>query len=811
MQLNQEQKRIINAKPNGHVLLKGVAGSGKTTIAINRLPFLQNNYCFDEDDGILLVTYNKTLVNYFKYLYEKVEEENQIDYDNLFNSDRKKIDISTMDGLMYEYFVKYKKRTGNKYKINEKAKYEIMAQCIAEMQKKYPLINLIDPKNKKFLLEEIEWIKACNYMELEEYQNADRIGRMSNAPEGPQKLPKNSPKREAIFQIMVNYTERMKKLGYIDYKEMALIALEEAKQGVDHKYTHILLDESQDLTRVQLQFLQLIYMGKDYSSLLFIADTAQSIYSHSWLTKGRSFTSIGFDMTGKSNILSKNYRTTTQIAQAAYSLLENDLDIMGDENYVKPALIDRQGVYPVYKCFRNAQEEAKYVVAEIKDKLLSQYKLQEIVIISNNRNQQEVVKDLMEQAGIACMTVDRDNADFKDESIKLLTMHSVKGLEFKVVIIIGLNDGVIPYFSYNSVEDQSMQESKDRKLLYVGMTRANELLFLSSSAKPSKFITEINSRYLKQDSASEMKRFYDIHIESYIFQDKIIDLYSKEEKVRQWIISELKNTYKYPTGLLEIEYKVNHFSQVGSVDLAVCVYNNNCKIPYIFVETKAMGKGIENSLKQLKSYMSNDRSCQYGVATDGNELVIIDNNFESIEDIPGFHPSMLPSSIENYRYLDLEQNREFKLSRDSNNIIDVSLQDGTEYVECAADSLAELLAYGKIAAGEPIYRDEEEINKFYLPAEWLRGREECYLLKIRGDSMQDANIDDGDYVLINRCRTAQNRDIVAIAIEDEATLKRYRQMGDTILLIPENAKYEPIQIRSDQVDILGKAIGVLKK
>jgi SOS-response transcriptional repressor LexA len=717
-----------------------------------------------------------------------------------------------MDGQMYKYFLKYKKRTGYKYQINEKAKYDIMAQCIAEMQKKYPLVTLIDPKNKHFLLDEMEWIKACNYMELEEYQNADRIGRMSNkAPDGPQKLPKNSPKREAIFAIMLNYTERMKKLGHIDFKEMSLIALEEAKRGIDQQYTHILLDESQDLTRVQLQFLQMLYRGKDHSSLLFIADTAQSIYSHSWLTKGRSFTSIGFDMKGKSNILSKNYRTTTQIAQAAYSLIENDLDIVEDENYVKPSLIDRQGSYPVCKCFRNGQDEAKYIVAEIKDHLLSKYRWQDIVIISKNKNQQEAMKYLIDQAGLPCMIVDRDNADFNDESIKLLTMHSVKGLEFKVVIIIGLNNGIIPHISYNNVEEESMQESKDRKLLYVGMTRANELLYLSSSAQPSKFITEINSRYLRLDSASQIKRFYDIHIESYVLQDKIIDLYSKEEKVRQWIISELKNTYKYPTGLLEIEYKVNSFSQVGSVDLAVCVYNNNRKIPYIFVETKAMGKGIENSIKQLTSYMSHDRSCQYGIATDGNEVVIMNNKFEIIEDIPGFHPSMLPSSIENYRYLDIVHNRDYKLSRDSNYVIDVNLQDGSEYVECAEESLVGLLAYGKIVAGNPSDLIEEEINKFYLPKDWLKGREECYFLQIRGDSMQGANIEDGDYVLIERCQSAQNRDIVAVAIEENATLKRFLPMGDTILLIPENAKYEPIHIRSDQAQILGKAIGVLKK
>ncbi len=67
---------------------------------------------------------------------------------------------------------------------------------------------------------------------------------------------------------------------------------------------------------------------------------------------------------------------------------------------------------------------------------------------------------------------------------------------------------------------------------------------------------------------------------------------------------------------------------------------------------------------------------------------------------------------------------------------------------------------------------EEEIDKFYLPTEWTKGREECFLLKIRDDSMEDANITEGDYVLIERCQTAGNRDIVAVTLE-EATLKRF--------------------------------------
>ena len=90
---------------------------------------------------------------------------------------------------------------------------------------------------------------------------------------------------------------------------------------------------------------------------MFVADTAQSIYSTSWLVKGRSFTSIGLDMTGRSTSLAKNYRTTTQIAEAAYSLIREDSDIVNDDNFVKPSLIDKQGIYPVFARYNTIGEE----------------------------------------------------------------------------------------------------------------------------------------------------------------------------------------------------------------------------------------------------------------------------------------------------------------------------------------------------------------------------------------------------------------------------------------------------------------------
>jgi len=85
--------------------------------------------------------------------------------------------------------------------------------------------------------------------------------------------------------------------------------------------------------------------------------------------------------------------------------------------------------------------------------------------------------------------------------------------------------------------------------------------------------------------------------------------------------------------------------------------------------------------------------------------------------------------------------------------------------------------YEGIAAGQPIFMQGKSEAKFYLRIQWLRRREDCYLLKVQGYSMVEAGIDDQDYVLIQKQSTAKNRDIVAVAMDDEATLKRFCAWG----------------------------------
>ena len=651
MRLNVEQRRIIENKPNGHVLVKGVAGSGKTTVAVHKIPFLLKDYTYEKDDKILVITYNKSLINYIKYIYEEIErnkENEQLTLGIYESGDKDKLYIETIDNMMFKYFTSYiKEEKLEKLRVaTEKQINKAMVEAINVVKQEYEKVNVLDRKNLTFIIEEIRWMKSCNYTDIEEYQTIDRIGRISNNNvESTHKLRKNSKIRKAIFEVMIQYNDNLKKEKLVDLQDVALMALKQAKREVGEKYTHIIVDETQDLTRVQLEFIKTLYMNRSYSSMLFVSDTAQSIYPEAWLVKGRSFTSIGLDMTGKSTSLSKSYRTTMQIAYAAYSLIEDDKNILEDDNFVKPSLIDKQGVYPVYRGFKNKVSEAEYIAETIENGLKNKYDYKDIAIISKFKNQLKDIKIFLEKNNIPYKELEsNEELDFNEDCVKLLTMHCAKGLQFKAVIIAGLNDKIIPSRDFaNEFEDSDFVESIDRRLLYVGMTRATEELFLSSYGNLSKFIKDISCKYLRINSKCNFRKLHRIDIDEYLFTYKIDDIYKSEEITRQWIISELMNRYGYPKDLIDVEVKVNIEAKAEVVDIVVYVYENKDKVPFIFIKSNKLGAGTESEISHLKICMNIFDTVKYGVVTDGNEIVIINDDFEEVDDIPSFNKRMISS------------------------------------------------------------------------------------------------------------------------------------------------------------------------
>lgn len=119
---------------------------------------------------------------------------------------------------------------------------------------------------------------------------------------------------------------------------------------------------------------------------------------------------------------------------------------------------------------------------------------------------------------------------------------------------------------------------------------------------------------------------------------------------------------------------------------------------------------------------------------------------------------------------------------------------------------------GRVTAGEPILAVENIEDFFPMPRDFANYEEEVFMLRVRGDSMINAGILDGDFVVVRQQSHADNGDIVVALIEDEATVKRFYKEEDHVRLQPENPRLEPI-IVSDaaEVHILGKVVGVFRK
>ncbi len=114
---------------------------------------------------------------------------------------------------------------------------------------------------------------------------------------------------------------------------------------------------------------------------------------------------------------------------------------------------------------------------------------------------------------------------------------------------------------------------------------------------------------------------------------------------------------------------------------------------------------------------------------------------------------------------------------------------------------------GRIAAGIPITADQQIDEVFPLPRQ-LVGKGELFMLKVVGESMIDAAICDGDWVVVRQQRDAQNGDIVAAMLDDEATVKVFRQRDGHTWLLPRNSAFEPIL--GDYAEVLGKVVAVLR-
>ena len=131
-----------------------------------------------------------------------------------------------------------------------------------------------------------------------------------------------------------------------------------------------------------------------------------------------------------------------------------------------------------------------------------------------------------------------------------------------------------------------------------------------------------------------------------------------------------------------------------------------------------------------------------------------------------------------------------------------------DFAEESAHDTAFVPLVGRIAAGGPILAEEVVEDVFSLPRQVV-GEGTLFLLKVAGDSMIDAAIADGDWVVVRQQPVAENGDIVAAMIEGEATVKTLKRKDGHVWLMPQNTAYEPIP--GDEAAVLGRVVAVLRR
>lgn len=128
--------------------------------------------------------------------------------------------------------------------------------------------------------------------------------------------------------------------------------------------------------------------------------------------------------------------------------------------------------------------------------------------------------------------------------------------------------------------------------------------------------------------------------------------------------------------------------------------------------------------------------------------------------------------------------------------------------ELLTRKVVSLPVIGHVTAGQPIVAQQNVEEYFPFPADFIKS-DDCFILHVRGDSMVDAGIFDGDLLVVRRQQTAKSGDIVVARLEDEATVKRFYQEGDRIRLQPENRSMEPIY--TSDVAIEGIAVALIRR
>lgn len=453
-ELTPKQREVVEYSGD-QMLLKGIAGSGKTTVLLHRALKLVRE---ESNTRIAIFTYNKTLAEYAKSLAQHINPE--------------RIHVFTFHSWAMKVLYQMTRRRTNIVRDRD----QVIQNAVEQVKKISKHRFFHQQKYMEFLGDEIAWMKGRELIDLISYENTERIGRGS-------KFRVTMADRAEIFRLYEEYNRLLSKNGMIDYDDIALQVLANVTAlPADLMYDHVFVDEGQDLQQAQLRLLKLAAR----KTMIVAADKGQKIYKTSF-----TWRDIGLNVTGgRTKVLQNTFRSTRQIIQLAHSLQMNDpLCKQKDEDYIEPKYPDVKGPPPQLLQCGDSLTETKFLVDLVK-KFQLENKDRVIGILTRTWRHAYALLRQMREADVQAELVKQDQGDVLSPGVKVTSLHSAKGLEFDVVLVLSLNEGVIP--SMDNEEEDEEHFDVERRLLYVAMTRAKHELYMFVSGQPSRFIAEMD-------------------------------------------------------------------------------------------------------------------------------------------------------------------------------------------------------------------------------------------------------------------------------------------------------------------------------
>lgn len=478
--LAPHQKQIVARTYNGPARVKGVAGSGKTVVAIHRTRRLARE-ALHQDGKVLFLTFGNRLP---KVVYHLLR--------HLAGEDAKElavVECVTVHSWCYQFLARHGKRprVGSR-----KALGEAIDQAIKEARPKYRGLKLWS-RSRSFFQDEIKYaIKGRAIESLEEYLALDRSGRGTSLQES---------ERQAVYAVYRGYQGALEAQGLCDYDDFIVNALKlvEAGQGPD-VYQAAVVDEIQDLTAAVMRLVRLLIPERP-NDLFLVGDGLQRIYPGGYVL-GR----LGIDIAGRGTLLRKNYRNTQEILRAAHAMMRDhrfdDLD-EAESEVPEPELSMRAGPLPVLHRARDPKRELRWICGKITDlKGREGYKDGDFAILYRWRRPYRRMIQQQLSREVKLVEIQRDPSTYFGPGAKHTTFHSAKGLEFKIVFVVGVTDSrFVPRDDW-SLEGEELSDylDRERRLLYVAMTRARDLLYLTCSrGLPSRFLADVPEGCLKTE------------------------------------------------------------------------------------------------------------------------------------------------------------------------------------------------------------------------------------------------------------------------------------------------------------------------